>query len=77
MVAEVISVADSRTALVKYSYQKGGNMIYQTMLVNGPTYRYDSTENMVYNSSMADLMPGDIVLINSFWWSPNLVVIFR
>ena len=78
MVAEIISVADNgRTALVKYSYKKGGEITYQTMLVNGPTYRYDSTEDMVYNSSTSDLMAGDIVLINSFWWSPNLVVIFR
>lgn len=77
MIADVISVADKgRTALVRYR-NGGGDIVLQTMLVNGPTYRYDSTEDQVYSSSTSDLMEGDRILINSFWWSPNLVVIFR
>lgn len=77
MVADVISVANNgRTAVVNY-VNNTGNSIYQTMLVNGTTYRYDSDTGEVYNSSSSDLQPGDRVLINSFWWSPKLVVIFR
>ena len=77
MIADVISVSDNgRTALVRYVNNQGEE-INQTMLVNGTTYRYDSTRGKVYNSSSADLRAGDRILINSFWWSPKLVVIFR
>lgn len=77
MIADVISVSENgRTALVRY-YNALGNYVNQTMLVNSTTYRYDSSDGEVYNSSAADLRPGDRVLINSFWWSPKLVVIFR
>ncbi len=77
MIADVISVSSNgRTALVKY-VNNTGSTIYQTMLVNGTTYRYDSSSGQVYNSSSSDLQEGDRVLINSFWWSPKLVVIFR
>lgn len=77
MIADVISVSDNgRTALVRY-VNSDGKEINQTMLVNGTTYRYDSNSGEVYNSSSADLREGDRILINSFWWSPKLVVIFR
>lgn len=77
MVADVISVAENgRTALVRY-YSKDNTYRYQTMLVNGSVYRYESSEDEVYNSSTADLREGDRILINSFWWSPKAVVIFR
>ena len=77
MIADVISVSSNgRTALIKY-VNNTGSTIYQTMLVNGTTYRYDSSSGQVYNSSSSDLQEGDRVLINSFWWSPKLVVIFR
>ena len=77
MIADVISVSDNgRTALVRY-VSSDGKEINQTMLVNGTTYRYDSSDGNVYNSSSADLREGDRILINSFWWSPKLVVIFR
>ena len=77
MIADVVSVASNgRTAVVNY-VNNTGNSIYQTMLVNGTTYRYDSSSGEVYNSSSSDLQPGDRILINSFWWSPKLVVIFR
>ena len=77
MIADVISVSDNgRTALVRYVNNQGVE-INQTMLVNGTTYRYDSSKEKVYNSSSADLRAGDRILINSFWWSPKLVVIFR
>ncbi len=77
MIAEVISVSDNgRTAWVRYA-NNGGLEVNQTMLVNGTTYRYDSGSGKVYNSSSADLRKGDKILINSFWWSPKLVVIFR
>lgn len=77
MVADVVSVSSNgRTAIVNYVNNQG-NSIYQTMLVNGTTYRYDSNTGDVYNSSSSDLQPGDRILINSFWWSPKLVVIFR
>lgn len=77
MVADVISVSDNgRTAVVNY-VNNTGTSVYQTMLVNGTTYRYDSKRDDVYNSSSSDLQPGDRILINSFWWSPKLVVIFR
>ena len=77
MIAEVISVSDNgRTAWVKYA-NNGGVEVNQTMLVNGTTYRYESSDKEVYNSSSADLRKGDKILINSFWWSPKLVVIFR
>ncbi len=77
MVADIISVAENgRTALVHY-ISKEASDTYQTMLVNGSVYRYDSEKDEVYNSSTADLRSGDRVLINSFWWSPKAVVIFR
>lgn len=77
MIADVISVSDNgRNALVRYVNNQGEE-INQTMLVNGTTYRYDSVREKVYNSSSADLRAGDRILINSFWWSPKLVVIFR
>lgn len=77
MIADVISVSDNgRNALVRYLNNQGEE-INQTMLVNGTTYRYDSSREKVYNSSSADLRAGDRILINSFWWSPKLVVIFR
>ncbi len=77
MIAEIVSVSDNgRTAWVRY-VNSGGVEVNQTMLVNGTTYRYESAEKEVYNSSSADLRKGDKVLINSFWWSPKLVVIFR
>ena len=50
---------------------------YQSMLINSTTYRYDSSDGEIYNSSASDLREGDRVLINSYWWSPKLVVIFR
>ena len=81
MVADVISVAENgRTALVYYcgiGAQGKKEYRYQTMLVNGSVYRYESAEDKVYLSSTADLRPGDRVVINSFWWSPKSVVIFR
>lgn len=77
MIADVISVSENgRTALVRY-FDRNGKTINQTMLVNSTTYRYDSSDGEVYNSSAADLRPGDRVLINSYWWSPKLVVIYR
>lgn len=77
MVADIISVSENgRTAIVRYM-NRFGNEIYQTMLVNGTVYRYDSSDGRVYNSSTSDLREGDRVLINSYWWSPKLVVIFR
>ena len=77
MIADIISVAENgRTALVHY-YSKEAGDTYQTMLVNGSVYRYESSEDEVYSSSTADLRAGDRVLINSFWWSPKAVVIFR
>lgn len=77
MVADIISVAENgRTALLHYHSKEAGDT-YQTMLVNGSVYRYDSEEDEVYSSSTADLRAGDRVLINSFWWSPKAVVIFR
>ncbi len=77
MIADVISVStNGRTAMVKY-FDRNGAEVTQTMLVNSTTYRYDSTDGEVYNSSAADLRPGDKILINSYWWSPKLVVIFR
>lgn len=80
MIADVISVAENgRTAMVYYCGTQGGKeeYRYQTMLVNGSVYRYESSEDEVYSSSTADLRPGDRILINSFWWSPKAVVIFR
>lgn len=81
MVADVISVAEKgRTAMVYYcgiGKQGVKDYRYQTMLVNGPVYRYESAEDKVYTSSTADLRPGDRVVINSFWWSPKGVFIFR
>lgn len=77
MVADVLSVSDNgRTAMVYY-VDRFGNERYQTMLVNGTVYRYESEEDKVYNSSTADMRPGDRVLINSYWWSPKVIVIFR
>lgn len=77
MIADVISVADNgRTAVVKYVDRYGAEQ-YQSMLVNSTTYRYDSSDGEIYNSSASDLREGDRVLINSYWWSPKLVVIFR
>lgn len=77
MIADIISVSDNgRTALVYY-VDRFGNERYQTMLVNGTVYRYESSDGEVYNSSTADLRKGDRVLINSYWWSPKVVVIFR
>ncbi|MDD6484943.1 MAG: S-layer homology domain-containing protein [Clostridiales bacterium] len=76
-VAKVISMSENgRTALVYY-YDRSGNERYQTLLINGTVYRYDSSDGKVYNSSTADICEGDTVLINAFWWSPKLVVIFR
>ena len=46
-------------------------------IINSTTYRYDSSDGEIYNSSASDLREGDRVLINSYWWSPKLVVIFR
>lgn len=78
MIADVISVADNgRTAVVYYYDNEKKAYYYQTMLVNSTTYRYDSSDGEVYNSSSSDLQPGDRILINSFWWSPRLIVIFR
>lgn len=77
MIADVISVADNgRTAIVKYVDRNGAEQ-YQSMLINSTTYRYDSSDGEIYNSSASDLREGDRVLINSYWWSPKLVVIFR
>ena len=77
MIADIISVAeDAKTALVYY-VDRFGTERYQTMHVNSTVYRFDSKDNEVYISSTSDLQPGDRVLINSYWWSPNLVVIFR
>lgn len=76
MIAEILSVSkNGRTAMVRYSNKEGE--ILQTMLVNGSVFRYDSEEDEVTSSSTADLREGDKVLINSFWWSPKAVVIFR
>ena len=76
-VADIISVAENgRTALVNY-FDADGTERYQTLLINGTVYRYESAEKQVYNSSTSDLRPGDRVLINAFWWSPKVVVIFR
>lgn len=76
MLTEIISVAENgRTALVRYSNSDGE--LLQSMIVNGTVYRYDSETDKIYNSSTADLRAGDKVLINSFWWSPRAVVIFR
>ena len=77
MIAEIVSVSENgRTAWVRYMNSSGVE-VNQTMLVNGTTYRYESSDGKVYNSSSSDLRKGDKVLINSFWWSPKLVVIFR
>ena len=83
MVADVVSVSENgRTAVVRYMTNKQNpnnpdSVVEQSMLVNGTTYRYDSEKEEVYSSSSSDLQPGDRILINSFWWSPRLVVIFR
>ena len=78
MIADIISVAENgRTASVYYYKREEKKFVHQTMLVNGSVYRYESAEDRVYISSTADLRPGDRVLINSFWWSPRSVVIFR
>ncbi len=78
MIADVVSVSENgRTAMVYYYDNHEKRYFYQTMLVNSTTYRYDSSDGKVYNSSASDLQPGDRVLINSFWWSPKLIVIFR
>lgn len=78
MIADVISVADNgRTAVVYFYDNEKKSYFYQSMLINSTTYRYDSSDGEVYNSSASDLQPGDRILINSFWWSPKLVVIFR
>lgn len=78
MIADVISVSENgRTAMVYFYDNDKKQYYYQTMLVNSTTYRYDSSDGKVYNSSAADLQPGDRILINSFWWSPKLIVIFR
>lgn len=77
MIADVISVSDNgRTALVHYMNSDGDEK-YQPMIVNGTVYRYDSSDKKVYSSSTADIREGDRILINSFWWSPKVVVIFR
>lgn len=77
IVCDVISVSDNgRTALVYYT-NRYGEGIYQTLVVNGSVYKYDSKEDQVYNSSTADIVEGDRILINAFWWSPQVVVIFR
>ncbi len=78
IIADVVSVAESgRTAVVRYYKQRATRELEQSMLINSTTYRYDSSTGEVYNSSASDLQPGDRILINSFWWSPKLVVIFR
>lgn len=77
IIADVISVSENgRTALVHYVDRDNVDR-YQTMLINSTTYRYESSDEKVYNSSVADLRTGDRILINSYWWSPKLVVIFR
>lgn len=78
MFGEVISVSkNGRTAVVRYTRTEDGLTYNQSMLVNGTTYRYDMEKDEVFNSSSADLQPGDMILLNTFWWSPKLVVIYR
>lgn len=77
IIADVLSVAENGRTAVIYYCDYYGNYRYQAMLVNGTVYRYESSEDKIYNSSTSDLRAGDKILLNSYYWSPKVVVIFR
>ena len=82
IVGIVLSVSeDGKTASIYFhNRDKGsasGNHKYQTLVVNSATYLYDSAKDEVRVSSAADMRPGDKILVNAFWWSPKMVVIYK
>lgn len=77
IVGTVISVAENGKTVTIYFDDRYGDARYQTMLVNSTTYKYDSDKDKIEFSSAADMRPGDKILINSYWWSPKLVVIYK
>lgn len=77
ILGEVISVSDNKRSAIIYYVDMNGNERYQSLFINGSVYKVDTKDNEVSYSSTSDIEPGDTVLINSFWWSAKVVIIFR
>lgn len=75
----VHSVSDNkRTAIVEYTdYLSTLTTRYQSLFVNGTIYKIDTETREIDYSSTADLDPGDKVLVNSFWWSAKIVIVYK
>ena len=77
IVGTVVSVSDNGKTVTIYFDDRYGTARYQTLIVNSTTYKYNSAKDEIEFSSAADMRPGDKILINAYWWSPRLVVIYR
>ncbi|MBP3359533.1 MAG: S-layer homology domain-containing protein [Clostridia bacterium] len=77
MLCKVISVSDNKRTAVVHYYDRYNKDIYQSMFINGSVYKVDTKKDEVTYSSTGDIEPGDTLFINSFWWSPKVIVIYR
>lgn len=74
---KVMSVnKESSRIIMEYNDFKG-DTLYQTAGIGGSVFKYDSKTGKAEYSTASDIRPGDIVLLNSFWWSIKATFIFR
>lgn len=77
MVCTAYSVSDNkRSAIVKYTDYENTEK-HQSMFVNGTVYKIDKETGETTYSSTADIEKGDTLLLNSFWWSAKMIIIFK
>lgn len=77
MLCTAYSVSDNqRSVIVKYTDGNGAEK-YQSMFINGTAYMIDTDTGETSYSAVAEIEKGDTLLINTFWWSAKMVIIYR
>ena len=77
ILAKVLSVNKENSRIIMEYKNFKGETLYQTAGIGGSVFKYDSETREADYSTTADIRPGDIVLLNSFWWSIKATFIFR
>lgn len=71
---------NNRTAVIKYMKYDGKPTdpeTLQSLFINGTVYKIDRKTGDIDYSSVAEIDVDDWVLVNSFWWSAKMVIVYK
>lgn len=77
ILGKVLSVNKESSRAIIYYVDRFGDERYQSMVIGGSVFKYDSNTGKADYSTASDIQPGDTVMLNSFWWSIKATFIFR